>query len=567
MRLLAHLVAGDIRRHRWLLASWVAVVVAGTVVTGVHPLFAARPTASTVDLLHMLLTVLRLFLRILLIALVVQIHPLVGSDAFWLTRPIPRMTLLACKTIVLAAFLVFIPVAAEAVLMTIYGIQPGEIARVAVESAQFATFWVALLATAAALTPTFPRFLLLCGGVLAALALLLAVQITIDSMAPATPPLLVAQAPGPENPTGVAVVVGMLILACAVTLIAQYRSRRLWRSSLIAVLALVIALYGAGVWPWQFLQANVELPAWASGDASLPIVVRTVATRSTDEGMIEKAPRRKLAAPVQVSGLAPGWSAAVGLLQASLQLDGGRTLTSVSFPFREPVTTDGETPSRVAAIRGLVGEILEEPSPLFAVRDKSLLIPAATLLVVPEPEFTQVAPARGHYSGRFFLQLTHHRIEATIAIRPGAQARNGNYHVTLDSARAASGRAVLQLRESDATSSFDRRPHAEQTYYLRNRRSGAAVEGSVFDFDRGILPRMTGGMFQGSIGFGGDTTGFRAGGHAVWFPPPGRSFGPLGETWLQDAELVIVRSTVEGSVERKLEIDGLPLDATAPAQR
>src|SRR4029453_19007477 len=135
--------------------------------------------------------------------------------------------------------------------------------------AQFATFWVALLATAAALTPTFPRFLLLCGGVLAALALLVAVQITIDSMVPATPPLVVAQAPGPENPTGVVVVVGMLILACAVTLIAQYRSRRLWRSSLIAVLAPVIALYGAGVWPWQFLQANVELPAWASGDASL----------------------------------------------------------------------------------------------------------------------------------------------------------------------------------------------------------------------------------------------------------------------------------------------------------
>ena len=95
---------------------------------------------------------------------------------------------------------------------------------------------------------------------------------------------------------------------------------------------------------------------------------------------------------------------------------------------------------------------------MFAVKDKSQLIPTATLLVVPEPEFTKVAPARGHYSGRFFLQLTHHRIEATLAIRPGAQARNGNYHVTLDSAHGigTSGAAAagigrdLELRPPSA---------------------------------------------------------------------------------------------------------------------
>ena len=156
MRLLAHLVSADVRRHRWVICLWLLVLVASTVVQGVRPALAAEPaTANTVALLSGLLTIVRVLLRILLTAQIIQTHPLVGSDAFWLTRPIPPLMLLQAKAIVLTIFMVVAPVAAEIVSMVSYGVPPGQIVRVALDSALSAAMWVALLATAAALTPTF----------------------------------------------------------------------------------------------------------------------------------------------------------------------------------------------------------------------------------------------------------------------------------------------------------------------------------------------------------------------------------------------------------------------------
>jgi hypothetical protein len=549
MRLLAHLLFADLRRHRWLLGLWLAVLAASTVVDGMQPVFAAQRSAATFDLLAGLLTIIRLLLRILLIVLVVQTHSLVGTDAFWLTRPIPRLTLLVAKTIVLAVFLVVIPAAAEAILMTAYGILPGEIVRVAAESTLYAAFWVALLSTAAALTPTFARFVLLCGGVLATLALYIAIQITIGSIAPSSPPPLTVP-PAEDYTIGVVLIAG-LIVACAITLFAQYRSRRLWVSGLIAVVAVFVAVFIVPAWPWAFLQAHVERPAWTEGAGALPIVAQTAAAHPNEPGMTTSGnvAQRMVLAPVDVSGLEPGWSATLALLQATLQLEGGRTLTSTSFSIPTPFMTQ-------AAIRGVIGasDILSE---MPDIRQ------GVAMLVVPESEFKQLAPDEGHYRGRFFLQLTHYVLEATLPVRPGAEARNGSYRLVVDAASTSTWRAVLRVRESDATSSFDRRPRVERKYYLRNQRSGEAIEGQIADFDMGILPRMIRGLSVSES----STGGFRAVGVGVWFPrgPVGRNVR-IDDSWLRDADLVVVRSTREGGVERSLDIDDFPLKTTPPTE-
>jgi len=121
----------------------------------------------------------------------------------------------------------------------------------------------------------------------------------------------------------------------------------------------------------------------------------------------------------------------------------------------------------------------------------------------------------------------------------------------------------LRLRESDATSSFDRRPPAERTYYIRNRGKGTALEALRDDSDTGLLPRMLGG-----VTVSGTMAGFWAAGIALRFPPSwvGPEFKGLDQTWLRDADLVIVRSTREGAMERTLDIDRFPLDATAPSE-
>jgi hypothetical protein len=170
-------------------------------------------------------------------------------------------------------------------------------------------------------------------------------------------------------------------------------------------------------------------------------------------------------------------------------------------------------------------------------------------------------PGQGPLPWTFYLPLTHHQIEATLPLRPHAEVRNGSYWVTLDSVLTSSGRMELRLQESDATSSFDRRPRAERTYYLRNRRNGTALEARPSDSDTG--PQILGGVTVSRA-----MSGFWAAGIALRFPPPwvGRDFNGLDETSLQDADLVIVRSTREGAVERTLDIDRFSLDATASAE-
>ena len=104
MKLVAHLVRADVRRFRLLLAGWVLIEIADTVFTGVHPfLIGDSRTSMTIGLLAMVLFFTRWLGMIAIVALVVQTHPLVGSDAFWMTRPIAPRTLLVSKLVLLGA--------------------------------------------------------------------------------------------------------------------------------------------------------------------------------------------------------------------------------------------------------------------------------------------------------------------------------------------------------------------------------------------------------------------------------------------------------------------------------
>ena len=102
MKLVAHLVRADVRRFRLLLAAWVLIEVLSTVFTGVRPVLDADPrTMTAVESPGNRAVPDAMARDDRLLALVVQTHPLVGSDAFWMTRPIPPRALLASKILLL----------------------------------------------------------------------------------------------------------------------------------------------------------------------------------------------------------------------------------------------------------------------------------------------------------------------------------------------------------------------------------------------------------------------------------------------------------------------------------
>jgi hypothetical protein len=100
MRLIWHLVRADLRRHRWPIAAWLVTVSAATTLDGVVASLSPEVRqrfASSISVEAFLLIVTLLLFSVLLTVLVVQGDPPVGTDAFWMTRPIDPRILWAAK--------------------------------------------------------------------------------------------------------------------------------------------------------------------------------------------------------------------------------------------------------------------------------------------------------------------------------------------------------------------------------------------------------------------------------------------------------------------------------------
>jgi hypothetical protein len=97
-------------------------------------------------------------------------------------------------------------------------------------------------------------------------------------------------------------------------------------------------------------------------------------------------------------------------------------------------------------------------------------------------------------------------------------------------------------------------------FYLRNRQASEAAPGNDFDLRNEVsLTRVL--PFSGTTE-GGDSSGFTPRAVMIMFEAsrggPGQQVS-LDRGWMEHAELVIVRSTQSGSVERRLAIPNLPI--------
>jgi hypothetical protein len=556
MSLLAHLLTADLRRHRVLVAFWLLVVASTVILDGVRPALATdRALRDMAALLGSLLWPAEVLLRIVMIGVVVQTHPLVGSDAFWTTRPIPPRTLLASKLVLLGMVTVVAPVFASAALMAAYGVPSGLIEKIAVETALFQTFWLVVLMAAATLTFNLTRFALLCGGALVALAVVVAATAAIMFARIDDRPTTAGTA-GTEEPTAMIVFTVLAIVSAVALLAVQYRTRSRIRSVPVGAAGLVLAFVVAGAWPWPMLAQRVDVPAWATRESALRLVAPSETVEVQEELSLfsQRTAWRSARAQLRLTGVEPGWSAEVGVLDATLQLDGGARLASTVSGYPFPVRIEDEdVPTRGVVVRLLRAQRVVESFPSR--------VESTAVFFLRDAEFSRLAPAIGRYRGRFHVALTRHDIEARLPLRPGASHHNGAYRVVVDGVESTSSSVSILARESDASSIFDRRPAHRFDFYLRNERSGEAVPGSgqplgeEFVFGR-FLPFSIDGSVQ--------TSGFRARGLLIRFSPGrGAEDAPLyiDDRWIEEAELVVVRVTREGSVERTLEIAGFPLRA------
>jgi len=129
MQPLRPILTRDLRNRRWLLLAWIAVLLANVASRVLGPHLSVASTSQDLTMRSLgSLAFAHLVLMILGIALIVQTDVVVGTTAFWLTRPIARTTMLRAKLVSSFVIIVLPALVIEAILMAAYGMSPLTIA-------------------------------------------------------------------------------------------------------------------------------------------------------------------------------------------------------------------------------------------------------------------------------------------------------------------------------------------------------------------------------------------------------------------------------------------------------
>ena len=562
MRQVAHLLRADLRRHRWLLAAWVAVVAGSALFQAVKPTLDLQGRLQApVDLLGGLLWLTRALLGALIVALVIQTHSLVGTTPFWMTRPIRPGALLASKAALLVTALAILPLLASAAVMAAYHVPVGPMLGVLTQDGLEACLWLVVLAAVAAVTPTLARFALVIGGLL--LGLVGALVVVTAMLASRDDFEMYALAQEASDPAAGLALNVLLIASGLVLLVMQYRTRVRVRAVAVGLACAGVSVLAIEGWPWSLLTPPAEVPSWAAS-ASRPRLVAGEGAPSVPDHAAGRAGRRwrQARAPLYLDGVPAGWTVQARLLESRLSVPGGGELvTSPRDALMSPaVNTLPLDSGRDNAVRRATRHVLEVERLADGGPPRG---ESALVLSVPEDEYRRVAPAVGHYRGRFEIVATRHLVEGRLPLRVGAWHQHGAHRVVIDAIDMVPGGVIIALRRSDAWSAFDRRQRNWPLYYLRNRADGAAMGGWAYEYGAGAVG--LGALHFGTAGAGG-TGGFFAQRVSVSFPPANAVLHgdpvPIDAGWLAGAELVIVNTEVAAPVERRIEIDpftlGLP---------
>ncbi|HVL69624.1 MAG TPA: hypothetical protein VM364_20365 [Vicinamibacterales bacterium] len=574
MRRVTHILRADVRRFRWPIAAWILLTAGAFTIEGTSPFVSDWRSVGSMQTGEALLALARAITGVTLIVLIVQAHALVGTTAFWLTRPFPPLALMAAKLLLLAALFLVVPAIAEAVLMSAYRVPPARIAGVTFDATLLRAALVVCLAVGAGLARTLARFAVLAGAVLAAVVLLGFVVMLIDTWRSASVnatatlsvgrPMVFGWMMPPKDATaGIAACV--VFLGTALLLLrAQYRRRARARVIALAVTVPVLSAIVWALWPWHVLQADPAPPVWArdglsiAPDDSPPVVYRTQIGEAD-------ARQRVVRLPLIASGVPSGWLASARLVRATYTMDDSEVQSRPgSWPALVAV---GETTSSFTSefLNGLL-DVDRTIGGLGFPPDTGVEILSV------DDEQLPVEGASGRYRGELEVALLNVAIVARLPLKRGQVFQEGAYRLVIDEVRLDRTPGV-RVRVSQALSSVGRTYPPVYAVFLRD--SGQRVAIGSDSFAIGQFNPFTPVLASSFVyGWGWHfytpwTSGFQARAEWVTFRTahvrtyaPG-SGGPVEappvEIEWSDAELVVLRLTDAGALHRTLEIDRLVL--------
>jgi ABC-type transport system involved in multi-copper enzyme maturation permease subunit len=545
-----HILRKDLRRLRWGLLLWTLVIVARLLVatSGAAFAFGDFGLQLAIEEISMLVATIDALLLALLVSWLVHDEPLVGADAFWLTRPIDRSRLLAAKMIFAALLLVGVPAVGQAMTAAAIGGGWHDALRTAPRAAFGQALWVLPLLALAVLTPTIMRFLVVIVASVAAVVVAVSTMTTFLLMTRSDDMMDFRPSQIPDQTAGV-VLMWLLAASAMAVIVYQYRNRRVGRAIVIGAIGIGAAVLISSVWPWHFAKAAEPDPgAWARDTLTAAVVDGVTPPHVSDiEGLSERARASKfVAVPMRITNLPPDVSVDAFSVRAQLAIPSGTVLQSAQ--------------SRTITVRHAATQsALDRTSRLQAALGDALLVSSRVIdfdqwpvvLRVNDHDYARYANVPGRLTADVDAFVYRSRVAGSLPLVDGTAIEIGSTRFKLLRTLRRSDGCTVLVRQSVAASS--EKPSAPRTYelVLLNRARKEAVAGSSQ-----YVPGISGRLAMGTV-FEGAGSGFFFAHLIDRFPvdAPIESKPVLDASWIDHAELAIVETTYAGRVSRSISID------------
>lgn len=286
MSLAWHIARNDLRRLRWPIVAWI-VVIAAKLGLGVLLVLGVGADQSlelfeTLSVASRAMPVLEALLGYGLVASVVHGDLMLGTTAFWMTRPVSGARMLAGKAMGLAVIFGVVPIALTLPWWVGCGYGFREVIFGAGETLLWQGLVVLVAVPLATLTDGLPRFLLwsvVVAGVLVGLSV---------------------QIPGHPGLLQVAIAVLVFVAGCGVSSSTYFLTRRYLAS--VAILGVSAALaFGAAAWPGRF-----SVPArWVEDERPGPVAPNVELIFREARVRLQTGPNSDLNVWFQVKGVPP----------------------------------------------------------------------------------------------------------------------------------------------------------------------------------------------------------------------------------------------------------------------
>lgn len=561
MNLLRHILRFDLRRYRWLVAGWVTVTLVTVTLQAWAPFVQfGRRAVEPVDLAITFGWFAQILLAGVLLPLLVHTHAATGTTAFWMTRPFPPSTLVRSKLLLLSALFLGIPAICDAVVMVVYRVPlvPLLVAIAEASLQRAAVLFVFL--SIAVLTPNFARFAVAIGGIVLAVAVIINLWVLVEmsrSQEMFAYAVLTVGGVSPLgdryelDPTPAVVAAVAVILAGVLVFRHQYHTRATKRTIAMASGGAAITLFVVFAWPWPILKATSEVPTWAQDASSARLVTaREVVHMERGPDIDTPSPWRMGRGYVFVQGVPAGWLAITRLRSAVVTTQSGERIESRGIGYSSILQSGpGDSTSLNSALKAILG-VDAVVGPRLSPSE-SLVMIAATQQPALERNFA------GSYRGEFAIDLAEMSVAAVLPLKAAATFQSGALRIILVESRWYDAGVNIVYRISDVrTSGFDRTLPDSYDFYLRSPSRRQATEAQHrFQSSTFFEPRFgVSGMHLSAA------SPFYADMREMNFSP--NYYGTtvavnIDRSWIDDAELVIVRTRRAGTVTRTLEVPQL----------